>query len=311
MKGRVAVTPRSLSEGGHPALAALTACGYEVVFPAPGRLPSEDELIAALPGCVGYLAGVEPVTRRVLQCSPQLKVISRNGVGVDNIDVATAERLGIRIEKAIGANARGVAELALGLMFCALRSIAWSDRQMAAGAWKRRKGREVLGKTLGIVGCGAIGRTLAQMALALDMRVVGYDPFLEDAAAVGAGFRLAGLDELLSEADVISLHCPPGDQPLLDAAALRRVKKGVVIVNTARAELVDEAALLQALEDGRVAVYATDVYRTEPPELSPLLRHENVVRTPHAGGFTDESVDRATQAAVNNLLKGLASKGSA
>ena len=305
MKGRIAVTPRSMSEGGHPALAALTEHGYEVVFPAPGRLPSEDELIACLPQCVGYLAGVEPVPRRVLEASPSLKVISRNGSGVDNIDVGFARERGILVERAHAANARGVAELALGLMFCALRSIAWSDRQLAAGAWKRRKGREVLGKTLGIVGCGAIGRTLAQMALALGMRVLGHDPFLPPDVEVGEGFRRVDRDELLRASDVISLHCPPSNRPLVDADALARVKPGVVIVNTARAELVDEVALLAALDDGRVAAYATDVYRTEPPEPSPLLRHENTIRTPHAGGFTDESVDRASEIAVENLLQRL------
>lgn len=303
MKGRVAVTPRSLSESGHPALALLAARGYEMVFPAPGRLPTEEELIEALPGCVGYLAGVEPVTQRVLQASRDLKVISRNGVGVDNIDISAAEELGIRIEKAVGANARGVAELALGLTFCALRSISWSDRQMAAGLWKRRKGREVLGKTLGIVGCGAIGRTLGQMAIGLGMKVVGYDPFLRDAAA--AGFPLASLGEVLASADVVSLHCPPGDQPIISAATLSELKRGAVLVNTARAELVDESALLVALNNGQVAVYATDVYRSEPPDPSALLQHENVIRTPHAGGFTDESVDRATQVAVENLIRGL------
>lgn len=303
MKARVAVTPRSLSEGGHPALALLAQRGYDLVFPAPGRLPTEEELVAALPGCIGWLAGVEPVTQRVLNASRDLRVISRNGVGVDNIDVAAARQLGIRIERASGANARGVAELALGLAFCALRSIAWSDRQLAAGAWKRRKGREVLGKTLGIVGCGAIGRTLGQLAQGLGMEVVGHDPFLRDAQV--AGFPLVDLAAVLASADVLSLHCPPAGRPLLDAAALARLKRGAVIVNTARAELVDEDALLQALDSGQVAVYATDVYRTEPPEPSPLLRHENVVRTPHAGGFTDESVDRATQAAVENLIRSL------
>lgn len=303
-KGSIAVTPRSMSEAGHPALTRLTGLGYELVFPAPGRLPSEDELVAALPGCVGYLAGVEPVSRRVIEASPRLRVISRNGSGIDNIDLDAARARGICIEKALGANARGVAELALGLAFCAIRSIAWSDRHLAEGDWKRRKGRELLGKRLGIVGCGAIGRTLATLGASLGMEVLGHDPYV-GTAALDASMRRVSLDELLAASDVISLHCPPAPAPILGAAALARIKPGAVLVNTARAELIDEDAVVAALDSGRLAAYATDVYPTEPPEPSALLRHENTIRTPHAGGYTDESVDRATEIAVDNLLRRL------
>lgn len=303
MKGRIAVTPRSLSKGGHPALAPLTAAGFELVFPAPGQMPTLEQLKQTLPDCVGYLAGVEPIPAEVLQLCPHLKVISRNGVGVDNIDLAAAEAQGIVIERAVGGNARGVAELAIGLMLAGLRQIPWSDRQLKAGGWARQKGIEVQGRTLGVIGCGQIGKYVAQLALGLGMKAIAYDLYPDPEFAPAGEFAFVPLDELLARADVISLHAPPAEKPLIDAAALAQMKAGVFLINTARAGLVDEAAVLAALESGHLRGFATDVFHTEPPELSPLLRHERVIATPHAGGFTAESIERATEGAVCNLLK--------
>ncbi len=302
MPGRIAVTPRSLSAAGHPALAALTERGYEIVYPAPGKTPSEEELIRSVPGCVGWLAGVEPITPAVLTAAKGLRVISRNGTGVDNIDLKTAGDCGIRVERATGANARGVAELAVTLMLSAFRSVPWSDGHLRRGDWQRRIGIEAQGRTLAVIGCGAIGREVADLALGLGMWVVGYDPFPSNSFA-RPGFRFAGLAEALSAADAISFHCPPAETPILDAAMIARLKRGVVVVNTARAELIDDEAMRAALDSGQVGALATDVFRKEPPEPSALLTHDRVILTPHAGGFTEESVERATRVAVENLLK--------
>lgn len=302
MPGKIAVTPRSLSGAGNPALSMLTDRGYEIVYPAPGKTPSEDELLRTVPGCVGWLAGVEPITPKVLSAARGLKVISRNGTGVDNIDLGAANANGIVVERAMGANARGVAELAITLMLSAFRSVPWSSHHLQKGDWQRRIGIEAQGRTLLVIGCGAIGREVADLALGLGMWVTGYDPMPSNSFA-RPGFRFASLDEALGTADAISFHCPPADRPILDAAMLAKLKRGVVIINTARAELIDDDAMLAALESGQVAGLATDVFRKEPPELSPLLMHERVILTPHAGGFTEESVDRATRAAVDNLLR--------
>lgn len=302
MTGKIAITPRSLSGAGHPALSALTDQGYELVMPAPGKTPSEAELLATVPGCVGWLAGVEPISAAVLDAAPCLRVISRNGVGVNNVDVDAAERLGISVERAVGANARGVAELAITLMLSGFRQIAWSDAQMRAGHWQRRKGVEAEGRTLGIIGCGAIGQTVAQLAVGMGMTVIGHDPYPPEGFTLD-GFRFGSLDEVLSRADAVSLHCPPADEPLLNAGRIARMKRGAFVVNTARAELIDDAAVLNALDEGQLSGLATDVFRTEPPEQSALLNHDRVILTPHAGGFTDESVTRATEIAVANILK--------
>ena len=303
---RVLVTPRSVTAaGGHPSLRALSDAGYEVALSTAGKQPTEDELIGLLPGCVGYLAGVEPVTARVLASADALRVISRNGTGVDNVDLEAAKARGVHVCRAEGANARGVAELTVGLMLAMVRSIPLSDAAIKAGGWERRKGIELSGRILGLVGCGRIGRYVAECALGLGMKVLAHDPYPDEAYRPGAEFAYASLDEVLQRADIVSLHCPPTGKPLLDAQAFAKLKRGAYVVNTARHSLIDPDAALDALESDSVAGIAIDVYATEPPQDRRLAAHRRVVATSHVGGFTEESVDRAMSAAVGNLIEAL------
>ncbi|MEU8109753.1 phosphoglycerate dehydrogenase [Nonomuraea muscovyensis] len=306
LRGRVAVTPRSLSAAGHPALSRLREAGYEVVYPAPGRTPTPAELLAVLPGCVGYLAGVEPVTGELLRACPGLRVIARNGVGVDSIDLDAVRELGIQLRVAAGANAQGVAELTIALTLAAFRQIPWSDARLKQGEWRRRRGAEVAGRTLGVVGLGQIGRRVAGLAIGLGMRVIGYDAQPGLTLRLGDRFRSGSLAEVAAGADAITLHVPPSPEPLVNDALLRLTRPGTVLVNTARAELVDEQAVVKALQEERLSAYATDVFPTEPPADLRLVRHDRVIATPHVGGFTEESVERATTAAVDNILRVLA-----
>lgn len=304
---RILVTPRSLTRNPDPALQALADDGYELVFSRAGETPDEACLLALLPGCVGWLAGVEPVSVRVLEAATGLRAISRNGTGSDNLPLDVADRLGIQVLRAGGANARGVAELAIGLLLASLRHVPEQSAALKAGSWQRRPGLEIEGRTLGLVGCGAVGRLVARFALALDARVRVFDPY-PDASFVPSGdFAWASLEQVLSEADMLSLHCPmPMDgRALLDRRAIGRLKPGCHVVNTARAALVDEAAMLAALECEQVRAYATDVFAVEPPAPSTLLAHARVIATPHVGGLTAESVHRATIAAVENLRRAL------
>lgn len=306
---RILVTPRSLTQGAAPELAPLSAAGHEVVLAPAGRQPTEDELLDLVSGCVGYLAGVEPITPRVLGAAGELRVISRNGAGVDNIDLkATAER-GVTVVGAPGANARGVAELTLTLMLCALRSVPAMSAALRAGRWERHLGREARGLTLGVVGAGAIGRQVIGLGTGLGMSVLASD------VAPGAHLEVpfVTLDQLLPQVDVLSLHCPPPDDglPLLGADELAYVRPGLLLVNTARAALVDDDAVLAALEDGRLGAYATDVFHQEPPRPSELLAAPGVIATPHVAGYTRESVSRAGRAAVENLLNALATSRGA
>jgi len=202
----------------------------------------------------------------------------------------------------VGANARGVAELAFGLMLAGVRSIPFSDTVIKQGGWERRRGIELAGRTLGLVGCGAIGRYMAQFASCIGMQVVAYDVAPDPAFAPGPNFRYAGLDEVLGASDVVSLHCPSTGQPLLDASAFEKMKSGVYIINTARHDLIDSRALMDALDSGHVAGAALDVFATEPPTGDPLVIHSRVIATPHLGGFTEESIERAVEMAVKGML---------
>lgn len=301
---KILVTPRSLTCGGHPALRRLYDAGYEVVFSTPGKLPDESELLRLLPDCVGYLAGIEPINEKVLAAAPHLRVISRNGSGIDNVDRDAAKRHDVSVCRAEGANARGVAELTLALMLALVRAVPFSDKVLKAGLWERREGIELRGRTLGIIGCGRIGKLVARFALALDMNVLAYDPFPDSVFGRSARFTYSVLSELLARSELITLHCPlPEDRStLIDAKRLMVIKPGAYLVNTARAELLDEEAVLGALDSGILSGLATDVFREEPPRNLRLLQHSRVISTPHVGGYTEESVGRAVEVAVDNLL---------
>jgi len=307
MSGRILITPRSLSKGGHPALAPLTEAGFELVFPAPGATPTEAQLVAALPGAVGWLAGVEKVSEAAIGAADSLRAISRNGTGIDNLPLTLLQERGIAVTRAEGANARGVAELALTLALAGLRDVVPTHQGMKQGDWPRRIGREMAGARVGVVGLGAIGASFARFCLALGAAVGGYDPYAPADRLTDPNFRRTDLARALDGAHVVSLHAPmPADgRPLIGADLLARLAPGAVLVNTARAGLIETDALLAALDRGQVGTYATDVFETEPPEPSPLLAHPRVILTSHIGGFTTESVERATTDAVTNLLKAL------
>jgi len=307
---KILVTPRSLTRAGHPALDLLREAGYKVIFSTPGKQPDEEELLRLLPSCVGMLAGVEKISAGVLEAAKNLKAISRNGTGIDSIDLEAAERLNIKILRAEGANARGVAELTIGLLFALIRSIPYSNGQIKSGQWNRKKGIEIDARTLGLIGCGKIGKLVARMTLGLGMNVIAYDLYPDQSFIPSPKFQFAALDEILKISDVISLHCPPKQDgtPLIDKEAIAKIKKGVYLINTARPGLIDEEAVLEALNSGQIAGFATDVFHKEPPEVNKLLSHENVITTPHIGGFTVESVNNAARVAVQNLLNYLADK---
>jgi len=309
---KILVTPRSLTKDGHPGLDVLRQAGYDVVFSTPGKQPDEAELLRLLPGCVGMLAGVEKISANVLEAATDLKVISRNGTGVDNIDLDAAKRLNIHVLRAEGANARGVAELTIGLLCGLVRAIPYSDAQMKAGQWRRKQGIELIGRTFGLIGCGKIGKLVAPMAIGLGMNVIAYDAFPDRTFAPSPQFRFVSFDDVIANADVISLHCPPpqNGQPLITREVIAAMKKGVFLLNTARAGLVNADDLLAGLNSGQLAGYATDAYDQEPPIMHDLFRHEQVILTPHIGGFTVESVERATQIAVENLLQALTTEAA-
>ena len=304
MSDRILITPRSLSAGEHSALQPLRKAGFELVRPTPGAMPSEADLIASVPGCVGWLVGIEPVSAAVIEAASDLRIIARNGSGIDNLPLAAIEARGIKLGRANGANARGVAELTLALTLAGLRDLVPTHLGMRDGKWPRRIGTEIWGTEVGVIGLGAVGAIFVELCLGLGAHVRGHDPFLPPDVISHANFRRAAFDAVLDGARVLSLHAPmpANGRPMIGAGQIARLAKGAVVVNTARAGLVDADAMLAALESGQVATYATDVFDTEPPSSSPLLAHPRVIMTSHIGGFTTASVERAAARAVSNLL---------
>jgi D-3-phosphoglycerate dehydrogenase / 2-oxoglutarate reductase len=297
---RILVTPRSLSASEHPAIQLLRDQGWEVIFGPQGRLPEEAELLQLLPGCAGWLAGVEPISVRVLDAAKQLQVISRNGSGIDNIPLQEAKGRGIAVLSAAGANAQGVAELTLGLALAAIRQFHLADRQLKEGKWTRRLGSELNGRSALIVGFGKIGRLVARLLAAFGSSIsvvepmeVATDPFAK--VELSAGVR---------SADLVSLHCPPlpGGRPLITAELVARSQPGLILINCARRSLVDETAVLAGLETGQIEIYASDVFEEAAGDSSPLIGHPKVIATPHLGAYTKESVDRAAVEAAENLI---------
>lgn len=304
---RILITPRSLTSGPHPQIDRLRDAGFEVITSTPNALPTEAELISLLPGCIGWLAGIEPVSPKVIDAARDLRIVSRNGTGIDNLPMDDLRRRNVAVATAGGANAAGVAELAVALIFSALRHIPAADAGIKQGGWPRRRGRELRGRNVAVIGCGAIGGEVVRMLSALGARVLAFDPAQPDLRLSSDRFIWVDLPTALKEADIITFHCPlqKNGRPILDAATLAGLRPGVIVVNTARAALVDETALLAGLTSGAVESYATDVFDQEPPRDLTLAKHARVIATSHIGGFTDESVDRATSVAIDHLLAAL------
>jgi D-3-phosphoglycerate dehydrogenase len=251
------------------------------------------------------------LTAEVLAAAPKLQAIGRVGVGLDNIDVPTATARGVTVIAPLAANAVSVAELTLGLMLALARKIPFSDRGTKAGGWDRRAGtgREVSGKTLVICGFGRIGRLVAARARAFHLDVVAYDPYMPADAPMppDSGIRLAAtLEEALAAGDYVSVHLPltAETKHLFNAARFARMKPGACFINTSRGGVVDEAALLAALESGHLAGAALDVREVEPPkEPGPLAQRDDVILLPHVGAFTVEAQDRTFAAVCGDVAR--------
>ena len=265
--------------------------GIEVVSKT-GLAP--EQLLAEIGGYEGLVVrSATKVTAAVIEAGKRLKVIGRAGAGVDNIEVPAATAKGIVVMNTPGGNSAAVAELVVGLMFALARRIPAADATMKAKKWDKKsfEGREVCGKTLGIIGIGQVGGRVAKMAGALGMTVLAFDPYVTPARAKELGVQPAPLDDLLARADYISLHVPKGKETAnwIDAQKFSRMKKGAFFINCARGGIVVEKDLLAALDSGQVAGAAVDVYEQEPPADFALAAHPKVIATPHIGASTEEA----------------------
>jgi D-3-phosphoglycerate dehydrogenase / 2-oxoglutarate reductase len=269
------------------------------------------DLLAALADADALVVrSATKVTRDVIAAAPMLRVIARAGTGVDNVDLDAASQRGVVVMNAPGANSISVAELLLAQLLALARHLPAADAAMKTRKWEKKKfaGIELRGKTLGIVGLGRIGQEVAARARSFEMQVIAHDPFISAGLAAQLGARLATLDEVCAEADFLTLHLPvtPQTKHLFNAERLARCKKGIRICNTARGELIDTTALVEALRSGHVAAAAIDVFEQEPPADWTLAELPNVVATPHIAASTGEAqelVGVETAAAVRDYLR--------
>lgn len=287
----------------------LDEAGVEIVFPeSRSTTLSEDELLAQLPGCLAAIAMPDAYTEPVIAAAaPALKLIARSGVGYDSVDLEAARKYGVWVTTTVGSNHDSVADFTLGLILDLTRHITKIAQITRGGGWQRVAGMELRGKTLGIAGTGRIGREVAARAAAFGMRIVAFDVIPNEEWARASGVQYVTKERLLAESHVVTLHMPATTQTrhFLNAAALAMCRRGACVVNTARGELIDEAALLAALDAGRIAGAALDVFASEPPGEAQrgLVEHPSVIPTGHCAGATVESQRRAAEIALEEVLR--------
>ena len=306
---RILVTPTTFGRGDPSLRSTVERSVGRVVYNTSGRPLAAQELMPLVAEIDGWIAGLDRIDADVIAAAPRLRVIARYGVGVDRVDVRAATRRGIVVTNTPGANAAAVAEHAIALMLALCRNLCRSDRAVRNGEWPRFDGVGLRGKTIGLVGFGAVGREAARRLQAFGCRVLAYDPLIPGDAVRDHGVEPAALGDLAAAADVVSLHAAytPGSPALVDDAFLAGMRPGAFLVNTARGELVDEAALHRALSEGRLRGAGLDCFREEPPPADhPLLRLPQVIATPHAAAHTDEAAAAMGRMALAACLQVLA-----
>lgn len=276
---------------------------------------SREQFLAALPGYDALVVRSQvKVDEEAFAAGRKLAVVGRAGVGVDNIDLEAATRAGVAVVNAPTANTIAAAEHTVGLIYALARRIPAADASLRAGEWKRAAfmGQELRGKTLGIVGLGKIGLAVAERARAMEMTLLGIDPFVTAEAAAARGIQLVELGDLIARSDVITLHVPltHATHGLIGETQLRRMKRTAFVVNVARGGLVDEGALALALNEDRIGGAAIDVFEAEPPKTSPLLTAKNTVLTPHLGASTEEAQAKVAEEVVGQMLDVLAGRSA-
>lgn len=304
---RVLIGSRSFGQVFPEHIRQLEAAGCEVVPNGVGRAYRASELATALVGIDAIITGTDELTAEIIKGADQLKTIAKHGIGIETIDMAAARARGIVVSATPQASSDSVADLTLALLLAAARKVVPAHLNTLSGGWKAYTGMELRDKVLGIVGLGRIGQQVCLRAQGFGMQVVAYDPYANSDFVASHGVKLVSLAELLASADVVTLHVP-ADQvacPLLGAAELATMKKGALLLNTARGALVDEQALAAALRSGQVGGAGIDAFENEPPVGSPLLALENVVLTPHIGGRTYDGLRRMGEQTIENVVRAL------
>lgn len=302
---RVLVTATSYAMNEPTLKTELEAAVGEVIYNANAHPLTAAELATLIKGVDGMIAGLDDINHEVIEAADRLRIIARYGVGLDRVDLEAARKKGIVVTNTPGANATSVAELAIGLMLALARHIPKANQMTKFGGWPRLKGVALTGKTIGLLGLGAIGRQVALMLRGFRCRVIGYDPAVTPADAAQFNVEWVERDSVIRDADFLSLHLPatPATENMLNREAFAMMKDGVFLINTARSEIIDESALIECLRSGKVAGAALDTFRHEPPGADyPALQFEQVIATPHTGSHTDNATTAMGRAALNDCL---------
>ena len=307
MTAKVLIAPAPLREIEPVYAPALRAAGFDLVFPKRNVQMLEDELAEQLPGCVASLAGSEPYTRAVIAkaAAAGLKVIARAGVGYDGVDVPAATDHGVVVTIAPGTNHDAVAEHTFALILALAKNVISQHNLIKQGQWPRRANQPLRGRVLGVVGLGRAGKAVALRGLAFGMPVIAHDPFPDATFAKSHNIPLLGLDDVLKQSDVVSLHLPmlAGSKHIINARTLALMKPTAYLVNTARGGVVNEPDLYHALKNKQIAGAGLDVFDEEPPGDNPILTLDNVVMTAHTAGVDMQSRDDMARVAATAIVK--------
>ena len=302
---RVLVTPTSFAKGDPSLKTALEEFVGKVFYNTTGHPLSSSELVQLIPGIDGYIAGVDTIDKEVIQAADQLRIIARYGVGVDAIDLEAARQAGIMVCNTPGANSTSVAELTIGLMLSLARNLPVAFQATKAGEWPRLSGLTLEGKTIGLIGFGAIGQHVARRLSGFNCTILVYDPLVKHAPQELANVQILSSDEVIRRSDFLSLHCAltAETKNMVDARFLAQMKPGAFLINTARGELIDEGALFDALQDGKLRGAALDVFTHQPPgKEHPLLGLPQVIASPHMGAHTDSATNAMGWMALRECL---------
>ncbi|MBO4414103.1 MAG: phosphoglycerate dehydrogenase [Clostridia bacterium] len=308
---KILVTPTSLCK--NKEIIADLSEKAEIILNTTGKPLTEEQLFPLVADIDGYLAGLDDITGRVLMAAPKLRAVSRYGVGYERVDIKTAKELGIKVTNTPGANTQSVADLAMGLILSAARQIPYLNGRLKEGNWDRANGREIYGKTIGIIGLGAIGKSLAKRAMGFSMKVLAYDPYIDRKWAEENGVSVCEIEDLVKGSDVISLHVPltEGTRNIISRERIGMMRDGVIIVNTSRGGLIDLDAAADYIESGKIYGMGFDAFEKEPPEKHRIYEFPNVIMTPHAGAHTAEAVAGMTEMSISNLFSLLENDGRA
>ena len=303
---KVLITARSVAAN-KEGKAILEAAGHEIMTHIGDRVWTEDEMVRIIPGIDAMIVGLDEISGKVIEAgAPTLKIIARNGVGYNKVDIEAAEKFAIPVTVTPGSNTISVCELVFGLMLSLARVIPVQDAQVRLGGWKRNLGCELHGKVLGVLGTGNIGSEVIKRAHAFGMKIIAFDVWQKQELCQDYNSRYLSLEEVLKEADFLTLHLPvmPDTKNLINERTLGMMKKTAFIINTARGELIDEQDLYAALKAGKIAGYGADTLTQEPPgQNHPLFTLPNVVLTPHCGAYTGEAVTRCSVMAAQEVVR--------